>query len=127
MSSSDEHTCFQYGPILYPAPPAETSNESMSVENNAPPSPCSRGYHRDPASGVIIITRQRLKPDEGINCIRERLSGSMFTEPKYLGFDSRPTETDLCAFGCNRNLAETQISVTAVTVTRPKLRFRLRP
>src|SRR6218665_2554885 len=40
-------------PILSPAPPAERSNESMSVENNAPPSPCSRGYHRDPASGVI--------------------------------------------------------------------------
>jgi len=40
-------------PILSPAPPAERSNESMSVESNVPPSPCYRGYLRDPASGVI--------------------------------------------------------------------------
>src|SRR6218665_882900 len=104
-------------PILSSAPPAERSNESMSVERNAPPSPCYRGH----------ITRQLLKPawhtDGGIDCIGERLSGSVFAEPQYLRFDSRPTETNLCTFGRNRNLAETQISVTAVTVTRSKLKI----
>jgi len=33
----------------------------------------------------------------------------------------RPTETNLCTFGRNRNPAETQISITAATVTGPKL------
>src|SRR6218665_1612062 len=89
--------------------------------------------HRHPATGVTTVTLQAgsynapaSEAGRGIDCIRERLSGSVTAEPQYLRFDSRPTETDLCTFGCKRNLAETQISVTAVTITRPKLRFRLR-
>src|SRR6218665_657094 len=89
--------------------------------------------HRHPATGVTSVTllegsynapasEESLAYGRGIDCIRERLSGSVFAEPQYLRFVWRPTETDLCTFGRNRNLAETQISVTAVTVTRPKPR-----
>src|SRR6218665_917196 len=89
--------------------------------------------HHHPVYGVTTVTLQAgsynataseesLAYGRGIDCIRERLSGSVFTEPQYLRFDSRSTETDLRTFGRIRNLAEIQISVTAVTETRPKQR-----
>src|SRR6218665_425957 len=72
-------------PILSPAPPAESSNESMSVESNVPPSPCIPGLPPLPCKRGRI-PRQRLKKawhtDGGIDCIRERLSGSVFAGPR---------------------------------------------